>query len=84
MAVRANFVKKFVPFRDNCVGHDQLVGLMSEKYGKTLFLDKPLIWHRLHSNYTSNRRTVRQMIQFRLQLRKDYLFAKKSFKRNGV
>lgn len=82
MAVRANFIKRFIPFRDCCVGHDQLVGLMSEKFGETLFLDRPLIWHRLHANNTSNKRTIKQMLQFRLQLIQDYLVAKKKYMRN--
>ena len=79
MAVRRDFVQRFLPFRTHCVGHDQLIGLMSEKYGKTAFINQKLIWHRLHQTNTSNRRTVRQMIDFRIELLKDYKFANETF-----
>ena len=75
MAVRREFVRRFLPFRKHCAGHDQLIGLMSEKYGKVVFLDQPLIWHRLHITNTSKPKTFKQMIDFRIELRKDYLFA---------
>ena len=79
MAVRRDFVKRFHPFRPHCVGHDQLIGLMSEAYGKTTYIGRKLIWHRLHQTNTSNRRTIKQMIDFRIELRKDYRFAKKLY-----
>lgn len=79
MAVRRDFVRRFLPFRKHCAGHDQLIGLMSEKYGKVVFLDQPLIWHRLHVTNTSKPKTLKQMIGFRIALRKDYLFAKNMY-----
>ncbi len=83
MAVRREFVNEFMPFRHYCVGHDQLIGLLSEKYGETIFLDEDLIWHRLHDLNTSNRRTIRQMIEFRKELFKDYMRAKRVFECNA-
>ena len=79
MAVRRDFLRRFFPFRTHCVGHDQLIGLMTEKYGKIAFVDQPLIWHRLHTTNTSRPKTLNQMFDFRIELRKDYLFAKKIY-----
>ena len=75
MAVKRTFLEKFIPFRDYCVGHDQLIGLMSEKFGHTTFLNKELIAHRLHNRNTSNKRTIIQMIAFRIELYKDFSHA---------
>lgn len=84
MAVRREFVQRFLPFRKHCAGHDQLIGLMSEKYGKVVFIDQPLIWHRLHITNTSKPKTIKQMIDFRIALRKDYLFAKNIYNKSNV
>jgi len=81
MAVKREFVTQFLPFRDYCVGHDQLIGLMSEKYGKTIFLDKKLIKHRLHDSNTSFALPFKKKIQFRLDMWKDYRYTNGVYKR---
>lgn len=80
MAVKREFVMRFIPFREYCVGHDQLTGLMSEKYGNTVFLDKKLLKHRLHGNNTSFTLPLMKKIKFRLELLKDFLYADKIYK----
>lgn len=81
MAVRREFLNRFLPFRDYCVGHDQLTGLMSEKYGKVVFIDKKMIYHRVHGDNTSlKRKTIPEMIIFRKELYKDYRFASRKYK----
>ena len=75
MAVKRDFADSFMPLREYCVGHDQLFGLLSERFGKTIFISKKLIWHRLHNKNTSNPRTIKEMIVFRWNLAKDYLYA---------
>lgn len=79
MAIRKDFIKRFIPFRAHCEEHDQLIGLMSEKYGKTAFVDEKLIWHRLHESNTSGPKTIHQMVNFRIGIYKDFVFAKKLF-----
>ena len=81
MAVKRNFLKKFMPFREYCVGHDQLTGLMSEKYGETIFLNKKLLKHRLHSKNTSFTLPLNKKIKFRIELLKDFLYADKIYKK---
>lgn len=84
IAVRRNFLQRFLPFRDYCVGHDQLTGLMSEQYGKVSFLDEKLIHHRVHGDNTSlKRNTVPEMIAFRWKLYGDFKEARKRFLQSG-
>lgn len=80
MAVKREFIMRFIPFREYCVGHDQLTGLMSEKYGKTVFLDKKLLRHRLHGSNTSFTLPLNKKIKFRIELLRDYLYAEKTYK----
>lgn len=80
MAVKRDFITQFLPLREYCVGHDQLTGLMSEKYGKTVFLDKKLIKHRLHDKNTSFSLPLKKKFIFRKELLKDYLYTKKVYK----
>ncbi len=83
IAVRRDFLQKFLPFRDHCVGHDQLTGLMSEKYGKVAFLNEKLICHRVHGDNTSlHRKTPVEMVRFRVSLYGDFQYAQKRFKTN--
>lgn len=79
MAVRREFLECFLPFREYCVGHDQLIGLITEKYGKCYYIDKKLIKHRLHDSNTSNRRKFFEMFAFRKELLKDFKFANNRF-----
>ncbi len=83
MAVKKEFITRFLPFRTNCVGHDQLTGLMSEKYGKTVFIDNVLTYHRIHDHNTSNKLPISKKISFRINLIADYLFAKKNWQINN-
>ena len=82
MAVKREFLIKFLPFREYCVGHDQLTGLMTEKYGKVVFLPEDLISHRLHDSNTSFTQPFAKKIKFRIEMLKDYLFTNKQYKRN--
>lgn len=80
MGVKREFIESFLPFRDYCVGYDQLIGLISEKYGKTVFINEKLIFHRLHEENTSGRLPFLMKIKFRIDLLKDYRFTKNNYK----
>lgn len=82
MAVKREFMLKFLPFREYCVGHDQLTGLMTEKHGKVHFLDEDLIMHRLHDSNTSFTQPLAKKIKFRMEMLRDYLYTDKVFKSN--
>ena len=80
MAVKREFMLKFLPFREYCVGHDQLTGLMTEKYGKAYFLDEDLIMHRLHDSNTSFTQPFSKKIKFRIDMFKDYLYTDRVYR----
>ena len=80
MAVKREFMHRFLPFREYCVGHDQLTGLMTEKYGKVCFLNEDLIMHRLHDSNTSFTQPFAKKLKFRMEMLKDYLYTNKVYK----
>lgn len=84
MAVKREFLIQFLPFREYCIGHDQLTGLMTEKYGKNIFIDEDLLKHRLHDSNTSTSVTLSlyQKIKFRLDMLREYLFTNNQYKKN--
>lgn len=83
MAVKREFLMRCIPFREYCVGHDQLTGLMTEKYGKVVFIREDLISHRLHDNNTSFTQPFSKKIKFRLEMLKDYLHTQKVYQSKG-
>lgn len=82
MAVKRSFVNSFLPLREYCVGHDQLIGLMSEKFGETVYIEEKLIKHRLHDSNTSSRNTIMEGILFRKNLWLDFIFAEDIYKKS--
>jgi len=80
MAVKREFINRFMPFPDYCVGHDQLTGIMSEKYGKTDYIDKKLIMHRIHAHNTCGKSSIKNAIVFRCKLFGNYRFANRKYK----
>lgn len=79
MAVRQDFIRKIMPFRRNCSGHDQLTGLITEKYGRAKFLNDVLVYHRLHSGNTSKKLSFTKKIKFRINIFQDYIYANEIF-----
>lgn len=70
MAFKSSLSELFLPFPNNIPMHDMWIGIMNEIYGKTLFLDTPLIGYRRHNwNATTlTRKSVWQIIAWRLIL----------------
>ena len=50
MAFDRKMLKKIMPMPKSVPMHDQWIGLICEIYGKVVFLDQPLIYHRMHGN----------------------------------
>ncbi len=48
MAFDRKMLKKIMPVPKSVPMHDQWIGLICEIYGKVVFLDQPLIYHRMH------------------------------------
>jgi hypothetical protein len=62
--------ERFLPFPLPIPGHDQWIGIVNEFYGKTFFIDKPLIDYRRHGKNASpsRRQGMTQMVFWRWQL----------------
>ena len=57
MAFKSGMRKYILPIPDNIEMHDQWIGIICEKYGKSCFLDEKLIKYRRHGgNQTGMRR----------------------------
>lgn len=73
MAMRADYIKQYVPFHVDGVAHDQLIGLLAEKDKCVYYEEKPLCYHRFHNNNQTKRRTLWKRISFRFLLLRDFL-----------
>lgn len=54
MAFRRGLLERALPFPPTIPGHDVWLGLVNALYGRTFFIDMPLVWYRRHSNNVSN------------------------------
>jgi len=70
MAVKSCMRKRFLPFPAKLPGHDMWIGVVNEVYGKTFFVNEPLIGYRRHGGNISPERRVciRKMLIWRWQL----------------
>ena len=53
---------------------------LSEKYGKTNYIDKKLIMHRIHAHNTCGKSNIKNAIVFRCKLFNNYRFADRKYK----
>lgn len=57
MAFDRKMLKRIMPMPKSVPMHDQWIGLICEIYGKVVFLDQPLIYHRMHgANVTGGKK----------------------------
>ncbi len=54
MAFSKEIKSKILPIPNNIEMHDQWIGIICEKYGKSVFIDDKLIYYRRHDNNVSN------------------------------
>lgn len=82
MAFRSELIDKIVPIPDNIEMHDQWIGILGERYGKSIFVDKCLIKYRRHDNNVSKMEhyPVRIMIKNRINLIKELMKEKRRHK----
>lgn len=69
MAIRRDFLKYCIPFPKKINMHDQWIGLMSDLYDSSLFIDDKLIKYRRHENNVTNsmKNSIFMMIKIRLR-----------------
>lgn len=73
MAFRKELVDYIIPFPESVVAHDQWIGIVAEDLKSTAFIDKPLIYHRLHQNNVTKKLSLYSKVNFRFQLTKAFL-----------
>lgn len=73
MAFRLSFINKYIPLKTNGCAHDQLIGMIGEKYTNPIFVDKFLIKHRVHEKNLTRERNFANKIFFRIYLMKDFI-----------
>ncbi len=73
MAFRSSFINKFIPFNMDGCAHDQLIGLLGEKFTAPLFVDKCLIKHRIHDNNLTKKGQLVRQVLFRVKLMCDFI-----------
>jgi glycosyltransferase involved in cell wall biosynthesis len=76
LAFRREMLNYFLPFPEDIPMHDMWIGLVNEIYGKTFYLEQPLIKYRRHgNNVTCERRSsILQIVKWRYALFKNLLF----------
>lgn len=69
MAFRRELLDLALPFPDKIPMHDQWLGLLAEKSGKTEFIPEPLIYHRVHGeNMTGGATSAADKLMWRIRL----------------
>ncbi|MPM91297.1 hypothetical protein SDC9_138425 [bioreactor metagenome] len=69
MAFKAEMKKNILPFPEHLPMHDQWIGLVGEKTGKCVFLNKQLILYRRHGDtVTGEASTFSQKLKWRFEI----------------
>lgn len=78
MAFKSEIKDKILPIPNDIEMHDQWIGILNEKYGKSYFLDDCLIKYRRHGNNVSQMKHygVGKMIKNRIYFIKNFLRCK--------
>ncbi len=72
MAFRRSFLMPYLPFASAESSHDQLIGLLAERVGGTVYLPDILLSHRIHSGNQTRSLSLPGKIRFRVNLLRDY------------
>lgn len=75
IAFKSELKNKILPIPNDIEMHDQWIGILNEKYGKSYFLDKCLIKYRRHENNVSKMKHygIKKMIRNRMLFIMRYL-----------
>jgi glycosyltransferase involved in cell wall biosynthesis len=72
LAFRKEMTEYILPFPDNIPIHDTWIGMVNDIYGKSHYIDKPLIQYRRHSSNVTSMKgsTIWIALKYRLKLLK--------------
>lgn len=75
MAFDSSLKDKILPIPNNIEMHDQWIGMIGEKYGKSMFIDECLIKYRRHDNNVSGMKhlPLNKMIKNRINFIRNYI-----------
>ena len=70
MAFRKDMKKNILPIPNNIYMHDQWIGIVSEIYGKNIFINDELIRYRRHENNSSEmtHASLKKMLNNRINI----------------
>lgn len=79
MAFDSSLKDKILPIPNDIEMHDQWIGLIAEKYGKSIFINECLIDYRRHDNNVSKmmHHPLKEMLNNRIRFIKNYLKKKR-------
>ena len=72
MASKREFLDKYFDEYSDGIAHDQIIGLLGEKLNVCAYMDKTLIYHRIHANNKTKSLSVIQKIMFRINVYNDF------------
>ena len=72
MAFKKSLLDGALPVTQPRLAHDQLIGLLSEKRGKTCLIPEKLLYHRMHGANKTGSISLKEKISFRRQILKEY------------
>jgi glycosyltransferase involved in cell wall biosynthesis len=75
LAFRREMLDYFLPLPKDVAMHDMWIGILNDIYGKSIYIEQPLMQYRLHNSNASrgptNYASLQQMIKWRLMLSKN-------------
>ena len=72
MAFKKSLLEGYLPVTQTRLAHDQLIGLLSERAGKTCLIPEKLLYHRMHGGNKTASIGTKEKIAFRAQIFKEY------------
>ena len=78
LAFRRKMLQYFLPFPRDIPMHDMWIGILNDIYGKTLYINEPLIHYRIHGENLTNplkHSSIQNIIKWRYSLIKSLLLS---------
>jgi hypothetical protein len=68
MAFRRQILAYCLPFPKKLPMHDSWIGIANDSFGKTVYIDEPLVGYRRHGQNISRRGNLSQQLRWRFNL----------------
>jgi glycosyltransferase involved in cell wall biosynthesis len=84
MAFRRQILTYCLPFPKNLPMHDSWIGIVNDSFGKTAYIDEPLVLYRRHGQNVSRSGSLMQQVRWRLNLLVNIVKLRLRTKRGGA